>query len=86
MLGIFGVTGFPNYQLFRRIDNWGWGFGPEVGGVIRLEAEFPDFAAVLGGKECIIQALLHCVRLGRLLDLRDLGEIGACSPESFKLE
>ena len=34
MLGIIGVTGFPNYQLFRIIDNWGWGFGPEVGGVI----------------------------------------------------
>ena len=35
MLGIIGVTGFPNYyQLFRIIDNWGWGFGPEVGGVM----------------------------------------------------
>ena len=34
MLGIIGVTGFPNYyQLFRIIDNWGWGFGPEVGDV-----------------------------------------------------
>ena len=32
MLGIIGVTGFPNDQLFRIIDNWGWGFGPEVGG------------------------------------------------------
>ena len=31
------VTGFPNYQLFRRIDNWGWGFRPGVAGVIRTE-------------------------------------------------
>ena len=34
MLGIIGVTGFPNYQLFRMIDNWGWGLGPEIEGVM----------------------------------------------------
>ena len=26
------VTGFSNYQLFRSIDNWGWGFRPGVAG------------------------------------------------------
>ena len=34
MLGIIVVAGFPIYQLFRIIDNWGWGFGPEVAGVM----------------------------------------------------
>ena len=36
ILGIIGVTRFPNYQLFRIIDNWGWGFSPEVGGVVTI--------------------------------------------------